>query len=793
MKVTKIIKKIPWIILLIQLLIIIYAVNAFKVDDTTLYKGDIDDFNTGWTLTREDGTESEIELPYYEDCEAGKRITISNVIPEEYWGKTIRLLTADKEMRVIIDGTVVYEFGIDDERTFGQTPGSVTNFIDIPSKLQEGSIVIELTSPYEDYGACIDSITIAERDIAILDMLIDNVFDFGCGLIMLLVACGFLFILLMHMIVRKKSKIGSNGTEYLAAYCFLSFIYYIIETKAMHLFYGNQTLYSVTIFLILMSLPLLLTSYCIKRFNQVEHVNTYVVAVVAAVNACVQMVMQLLNIADFMDLAFVSHGILFAAIIVIMWNIYKMSKRNREVEYYLEFAAMLILGICGVCDIVRSYTLTWEHIPKLSRYGTTVFCLLMIVAHILYIMRRYANVMEENSKLLQQKIELAEKKNQAKTIFLARMSHEIRTPINAVMGMNKMILSETKENNIREYAEEVEDAAQALLGRINEILDLSKIETGKMSLNDVEYNTKDLLYHVSDMTAVRAQAKDLIFKVEVDEDIPTTLRGDDAKLGQVLTNLLSNAVKYTDDGLVELTVKCDKAPDGKSAKLHITISDTGIGIKDEELRKFNELIENLEDDNTRIVEEVGLGISITAEILKLMNSQLYVDSKYGEGSTFSFTVEQPIADATPIGDFDKDFRNRRHKYEQCGAVNAVGHKVLVIDDNNINRRIFVSLMKNTGIQVVEAASGKEGIELVTKEMYDIIFLDHMMPGMDGIETLRVFKELEENLNTSTPVIAVTANAVDGAKEYYLGEGFDGYIAKPIDSVVLDNLIKQYIK
>ncbi len=793
MKVTKIIKKIPWIILLIQLLIIIYAVNAFKVDDTTLYKGDIDDFNTGWTLTREDGTESEIELPYYEDCEAGKRITISNVIPEEYWGKTIRLLTADKEMRVIIDGTVVYEFGIDDERTFGQTPGSVTNFIDIPSKLQEGSIVIELTSPYENYGACIDSITIAERDIAILDMLIDNVFDFGCGLIMLLVACGFLFILLMHMIVRKKSKIGSNGTEYLAAYCFLSFIYYIIETKAMHLFYGNQTLYSVTIFLILMSLPLLLTSYCIKRFNQVEHVNTYVVAVVAAVNACVQMVMQLLNIADFMDLAFVSHGILFAAIIVIMWNIYKMSKRNREVEYYLEFAAMLILGICGVCDIVRSYTLTWEHIPKLSRYGTTVFCLLMIVAHILYIMRRYANVMEENSKLLQQKIELAEKKNQAKTIFLARMSHEIRTPINAVMGMNKMILSETKENNIREYAEEVEDAAQALLGRINEILDLSKIETGKMSLNDVEYNTKDLLYHVSDMTAVRAQAKDLIFKVEVDEDIPTTLRGDDAKLGQVLTNLLSNAVKYTDDGLVELTVKCDKAPDGKSAKLHITISDTGIGIKDEELRKFNELIENLEDDNTRIVEEVGLGISITAEILKLMNSQLYVDSKYGEGSTFSFTVEQPIADATPIGDFDKDFRNRRHKYEQCGAVNAVGHKVLVIDDNNINRRIFVSLMKNTGIQVVEAASGKEGIELVTKEMYDIIFQDHMMPGMDGIETLRVFKELEENLNTSTPVIAVTANAVDGAKEYYLGEGFDGYIAKPIDSVVLDNLIKQYIK
>ncbi len=789
---TKIARMAPWIILCVQIVLIIHVIVCFKVDDTTLHRGQIDDFNTGWTLLREDGSETEITLPYYEDCKAGQIITISNTLPEKYWGKTIKLLTADKEVRVLVDGKVIYEFGVNDVRQFGSTPGSVTNFIDIPDNLEHGVIVIEFKAPYDNYGACIDSMTIAQRDVSILNMLVDNLFDICCTIVMLFSSMGFLFILLSYTIVRKRTKRGSGGTEYLAAFCFLSFIYYMIETKAMSLFYGNQTLYSVTVFLVLMSLPIFLIAYCIKRFKKQSSTSLYVAGVLATANACVQIPLQLLNICDFMNMALVSHGILFVSFIIVMWNIVQISKELHERRYQIEFAAFVVMGLCGLCDIVRSYSLDWEHIPKFSRYGTTLFCLMMIAAHILEVMKRHESVLEENAKLLQQKVELAESKNEAKSIFLARMSHEIRTPINAVLGMNKMILSETDNDNIREYSQDVESAAQLLLGIVNEILDLSKIESGKMSLVEGEYDVSSLLYDVSNMIAIRAQSKNLDFVLNVDEDIPATLYGDDVKLRQVLTNILSNAVKYTENGVVSFYVKKEKTDDNQKVKLTCKIKDTGIGIREEDMPKLFEAFERLDEGRNRAVEGTGLGMSITVQFLKLMNSNLQVESEYGKGSTFSFTIEQKIIDSTPLGDFGKNFNERRKKYSKKEDMKGSGKKVLVVDDNSMNRRVFAALLKNTGIQVVEAGSGNEALKLVTKEIYDIIFLDHMMPGMDGIETFKAFEGLIDNRNRKTPVIALTANAVNGAKDYYVSEGFDGYLAKPIEPEYLERIIKKYM-
>lgn len=788
-RVTDIMKKVPWVILSVQLILVIYVINVFKVDDTTLYKGDIDSFNTGWTLVRQDGSEELIELPYYEECKADTLITIKNVIPEKYWGKTISFLTADKNVRVYIDGSVIYEFGVNDERTFGQTPGSITNFIDIPPDLTRGEIVIELMSPYDNYGACIDSMTIADRAVSILNMLNRNMLEFGCAIIMLLTAIVFCVLAWSHRWVKH----GTEGTEFLAVYSLLSFVYYCIETKAVHLLYGNHTLHSVLVFLILMTLPMFLLTYYMKCFNLENKRSLLVMHSLSVLNACIQIPLQVLNIFDFMEMAFLSHAILFISIVVMIAELYRLQK-NGDREHKIEFVGFFIMGLCGVADIVRSYTLTTEHIDKFSRYGTTIFCLLMLIGHIIRIIKRYVMALEENTKLLEQKVKLVESKNEAKSIFLARMSHEIRTPINAVLGMNKMIISETGEDNIREYAKDVESAAQALLGIVNEILDLSKIEAGKMSLAEGEYDVASMLYDVSNMIAVRAQTKDIDFVLNVDDSIPAVLYGDDVKLRQILTNILSNAVKYTNEGLVTMAVQCDRADDCQSVKLTFKIKDTGIGIKEEDMPKLFEAFERIEEGRNRAVEGTGLGMSITVQFLKLMNSSLNVESKYGEGSTFFFTVEQRIVNAEPIGNFSENFRLRRQKYEQKTDMNATGKRVLLVDDNNINRRVFASLLKHTGIQVVEASSGGEALALVTKEQYDIIFLDHMMPNMDGIETLKAFKQLDEreNKNRLTPVIALTANAIEGAKAYYMEEGFDGYMSKPIDPDKLDKLIKQYI-
>ena len=415
----------------------------------------------------------------------------------------------------------------------------------------------------------------------------------------------------------------------------------------------------------------------------------------------------------------------------------------------------------------------------------------MLITHILGIIRRYVSVIEENAELSRQKMEMAEKKNEAKTVFLTRMSHEIRTPINAVLGMNKMIINESNEEQIKEYAEDVESAAQALLGIVNEILDMSKIEAGKMNLVEGKYDTSGMIYDVSNMIAVRAQTKDLDFVVKVDEDTPSTLYGDDMKIRQVLVNLLSNAVKYTNEGRVELTVRCHKCEDERNVYITFCVKDTGIGIKKEDMPKLFGEFERIEEERNKNVEGTGLGMSITKQFLKLMDSKIEVESEYGKGSIFSFKIKQEIIDSTPVGDFSEKFAQRRKKYKQEEKAQPTGKKVLLVDDNNINRRIFAALLKNTGIGVVEASSGNECINRVKEEKYDIIFLDHMMPDMDGIETLENMKKLHNNMNESTPVIALTANAIVGAKEFYLNIGFDGYLSKPIIREELKLIIEQY--
>ena len=414
-------QKIAWVVLLVQLAIVIYSVISFKVDDVTLSRGEITSFNENWTIIREDGTKDSITLPYYEKCEANKKIIIENTLPSCFYGKTMSILTADKEVRVIVDGEVIYEFGVNDHRDFGKTPGSVTNFIDIPDNLKEGKISIELVSPYDNYGACIDKITFADRDVSILHMLNSNLHKFACAIVILI--SGIVFIVLT--VVQKIHKQDTDGMEYLCVYCILSFVYYCIETKAMNLFYGNQTLYSILVFFILMLMPLFYIPYFTKGVAASKTRMLDFLMVGAIVNAIVQTVLQVFNIVDFMNMAIFSHGILFVSILITIKMIWDSNMRKDPNSFWPDFVAVLILGICAMCDIVRSYFSTAEHLEKYSKYGVAVFCFFMLISHIV--------------KMSRSRVIAIEQKNEAKSKFLASMSHVIRTPINAIIGMYKMI------------------------------------------------------------------------------------------------------------------------------------------------------------------------------------------------------------------------------------------------------------------------------------------------------------------------------------------------------------------
>ena len=384
--------------------------------------------------------------------------------------------------------------------------------------------------------------------------------------------------------------------------------------------------------------------------------------------------------------------------------------------------------------------------------------------------------------------EEAELANKAKSKFLARMSHEIRTPINAIFGMNEMIIRESEEPAIRKYAKDVKDSSELLLNIVNDILDSSKIESGMMELVESEYDIHTLLNDLHNMTIIKAKEKNLELEFIVDQSLPCKYYGDDQRIRQVLLNLLSNGVKYTNHGKITLQVSGERQ--GEYAVLHYFVRDTGMGIREEDIDKLYDEFRRFDIDKNRYVEGTGLGITIAQQFLKLMGSELQIHSEYEKGSEFSFKLVQKIVDETPIKDSEQKFNPSASEEKKQLRFTAEKAKILVVDDYQMNIKVFKNLVKFAKMQISEAISGNECLELLEKQKFDVIFLDHMMPGLDGIETLRIIHQ--RNLCENVPIIMLTANAIIGDKERYLEEGFDDFLSKPIIPELLTEMLLKYL-
>jgi len=409
----------------------------------------------------------------------------------------------------------------------------------------------------------------------------------------------------------------------------------------------------------------------------------------------------------------------------------------------------------------------------------------------------YRQAAINNDDLLEKTLQAkkAEKQAQiateAKSNFLANMSHEIRTPINTIMGMDEMILRETSEQVVEEYALDIKTASQNLLSLINDILDITKIESGKLGIVKGEYDFMSLMHDVLNNVVLRAKEKNLELKLNIASNIPCNMLGDDIRIKQVLTNIITNAVKYTQEGYIEITATCKKSF-GEYVELTFSVKDTGIGIKPEDIKRMFESFERLEVNRNRNIEGAGLGMPITQNLLKMMGSTLNVDSTYGEGSTFSFTISQEVVNPEPIGDFEQKLKQLTSNYEYSTSFEAPNATFLVVDDNAMNRKVFVALLRDSKVKVVEAENGYECLQLIKNQHFDMIFLDHMMPGMDGVETFKAMAKLEGNKCLGTPVIALTANAIAGAKERYLTLGFHGFLSKPVVPAQLEKTIRDFL-
>lgn len=433
----------------------------------------------------------------------------------------------------------------------------------------------------------------------------------------------------------------------------------------------------------------------------------------------------------------------------------------------------------------------WSIYGSMVLYGILLAVIFIsCTATIYYLLSHLMKWQEEVQLQLQESADSAIAAGKAKSQFLAQMSHEIRTPINAVLGMNEMILRESENMDIREYAMNIQSAGRTLLSLINSILDFSKIEDGKMEIVPVEYDTASLVNDLVHIVLERAKKKNLEFKLDISKQLPKTLFGDDVRIRQIISNLLSNAVKYTPAGAVTLLMKEEKI-DQESILLYVAVTDTGIGIKPEDMEKLFESFQRLDQQRNRNIEGTGLGISIVQKLLQMMDSKLEVESVYGEGSKFFFSVKQKVVSAEPIGDYEKRLQDSILTSENETYLFAPDASILVVDDNEMNLKVIKGLLKRNGIVPDTADSGKKCLELVSGKLYDIIFLDHMMPEMDGIETHRRLRS-GHLLNKNTSVIVLTANAIVGARDEYLKEGFDDYLSKPIEVGALEAKLTKHL-
>ena len=383
----------------------------------------------------------------------------------------------------------------------------------------------------------------------------------------------------------------------------------------------------------------------------------------------------------------------------------------------------------------------------------------------------------------------AEKASIAKSEFLANMSHEIRTPMNAIIGLNDIIMEECGDTEIYAHAKDVQSAAKSLLAIINDILDLSKVEAGKMELVYVDYYIKVMADEIIGMMDMAASQRGLILKYECDETIPCRYKGDDGRIKQILINIINNAIKFTKKGYVRVYITGKPGRDTDEEMLIFHVEDTGCGIQEKDLGKIFEDFRQVDSKRNRSAEGTGLGLAIVKQLVELMGGTIGVESTYGKGTTVTIMIPQKIVDVRPVSEMPEIPQSER---KMTDIFTAPGVKVLIVDDNVINRKVARGFLKNYAFDLTEAGSGPEAIELVRSVRYDIIFMDHMMPGMDGIETAEIIRK-DCGENGITPVmVALTANAMEGMREHFLECGFQDFIAKPLDRKELNQLLLRWV-
>lgn len=736
-------------------------------------------YNTGWVQVLPDGTTESVKVPGECDIKSGEVLVIEKELSEIHQDTWICIRSSQQDIRIYVDDELREEYTTKKTRRFGKNSVSVYVFIPISETDNGKAIRMEIVSisPYSGYINDIyegDRADIWKHFVSLY--MPGTLIALFMMLLSLAVVC---YSGIIRYFYKRRMEIIYLGSGLLIASLWL-----ICESRLRQILLPNSSIASDVGFFMVMLLPYPFLTYINiiqKRRYQILYM---LIALASIINFMLGTLLQVMNIMDFSETMIVSHVIIIVLIVSLFVTVF-LDVKNGCIKDYPEVAVGLVGLMCaGLYEIYFVY-------DKSSSYNGIVLCIGLV-----FLLLTAGLKTGRDMLMIEKEKQMAVVANDSKAKFLASMSHEIRTPINTVIGMNEMILRENKDASVQEYAFNIQNASRMLLELINDVLDFSKIEAGKLELTENPYHLSSVLNDVLMGAKIRAESKRLEFHLEIDKELPSVLNGDEVRIKQILNNLLSNAIKYTEKGSVTFSVHGVEERNGFS--LVISVTDTGRGIHKEEMEQLFDSFQRLEMKKNRYIEGTGLGLSITKQLVMQMHGSIEVQSEYGKGSSFKVYLPQEIVESEAMGDLEQTYKNAKEDAgtSQKGETQylyAPNSSVLVVDDNKMNLTVVKALLKRSEIQLDFATSGTECLELTKNKKYDLILMDHMMPEPDGVETLHLLREEKENPNQDTIVIVLTANAIAGAADEYIKEGFEDYLSKPVTGIELEEKLLKYLK
>lgn len=838
----------------------------------------------GWTLI--DGSnKTEISLPFKDEFEiTGNTVVLENKLPDLLpLTPTILYRTSLQEIKFYLDDQLIYTYGGSVFRAYGKNSGSIWNIIKLPDSAAGKKVKMVIYSPYDDYKGTFNTFYVGSYQ-AVSSVLYQNyAWNLAFILVTLIVGCA---LLLYYLFLRITGIPIANQMLFVSLIAIFASGWEFTECKITQILVSNMAGFSTANFLLmaLLIVPIVLYGDLMEKsyFHQVLSPIAYI----AELNVIVQIVLQFAGVADYYEMMPLTHVIIGGGGVVVLFTLIRRYIMTREKEVMVYMVAMGALVIAGLTEIIFMRTT-----GTVSGVWLNFAVLLVILATGVDSVRVALNTIRVNNEAI--------KENAAKTTFLANMSHEIRTPMNAICAMSELLINaEDMTAGNKDFAKTIHSSANNLLEIINDLLDFSKITAEKYDVIDEEYELRELLSDVKEVISIKAAEKRLAFNMHVNPSIPYELYGDMSRIRQVLLNLLNNAVKYTDAGSVSLRVESEFVDDNH-IKLIMTVSDTGIGIKEEDKKDLFEAFVQVDKVKNKTREGTGLGLAISRAIALMMGGDIYVESEYGKGSVFTASVIQTIRSRqtckkqmteifdnpqmTPFILVETDFERTGYIKSLLSEINAPfvtckeeevydeafmkkdpivlfttkdhphmltqefkgenpfikpvaiadplerintvddmdiirwpltacdflrlvkpgikekenvtfvvsNAKVMVVDDNVVNLRVMKEMLNKYGIHPTLCSNGVQAIAAMKAKQFDIIFMDHLMPGMDGIETTGHIRELAEGGDT-VKVIALTANAFMGAEKMFKENGLDSFLAKPVSLSGIGKMLKRYL-